>query len=898
MIFERCDEWAVLFLDPEEVIRLVLGPTQRFFASTADRLVGQSLSEIFPQEAVELLRSGLARARTGESPELAVRLEASGAAAIEVTILAGAVRGAPPLDALIVRAPCAMRALADETSLFARAPYGYLLLDALRDPAGRVTDFRILAMNEQAARIFEVDRQSAVGKTLTSALGNFEPAWRERLATAATEGSSLEWVAQSEALGGRWFSLAVAAGASGALLFHMQDITRTIEAEERLRESLERLDHVLAATPTILALLGVDPQTQRLYPKWVSPSIEHVLGYQPEEVLNEHDWWLVHLNPEDRDRVVAESSEILAKGEHWAEYRVRTKWGRDVWVREHARVVRVHDEQPVEVVVTWTDVTRRVLAEQLEKEHLATLAAERQIAMEAIQAETLEELSAVVARTCVETLGAKFAWLGRKEPDGGVSPVGHWPRDVDLLDKITVRWDHASFGLGPTGRCLATGEDAVCHDFRAEAALAPWHSLLEEYKLRSGYAVPLVVRGKVVGHMTVYSDKPGFFISWRSEFLRDIAPWVGAEFGSRLAFDLARQRIAHLEGLRRIDLQILENPRLDAIGQQLMAEIVTSLRVDAAALLEVPVDGRARYLAASGLERGVPQLVVLAGGIRDRILRERKRIVVEDLRHVPYEFAHAQLFTEMGYRWYCGQPILVQDELLGIVEVYHRRVLVPDAEWFALLETLVGQAAIGMELVRHIGALSERSQQLQAAYEATMQGWVRALEMRDKETKGHTQRVTQMTLALARASGIPEREWPHIERGALLHDVGKIGIPDSILHKPGPLTPQEWEIMKTHPTLAMQMLWPIEFLRPALDIPYCHHEKWDGTGYPRGLRGEDIPWPARIFAVVDVYDALNNDRPYRPAWPQEKTLAYLREGSGRHFDPRAVELFFDVIAKQ
>jgi Response regulator containing a CheY-like receiver domain and an HD-GYP domain len=145
--------------------------------------------------------------------------------------------------------------------------------------------------------------------------------------------------------------------------------------------------------------------------------------------------------------------------------------------------------------------------------------------------------------------------------------------------------------------------------------------------------------------------------------------------------------------------------------------------------------------------------------------------------------------------------------------------------------------------------------------------------------------------------GFSEEELVHIHRGALLHDIGKMGIPDAILLKPGPLDEKEWAIMRTHPTLAVELLRPIAFLAPALDIPWCHHEKWDGTGYPRGLRGEEIPLPARIFAVVDVYDALTSDRPYRAAWSQERALAYIREQAGRHFDPRVVEVFEQVITE-
>lgn len=199
------------------------------------------------------------------------------------------------------------------------------------------------------------------------------------------------------------------------------------------------------------------------------------------------------------------------------------------------------------------------------------------------------------------------------------------------------------------------------------------------------------------------------------------------------------------------------------------------------------------------------------------------------------------------------------------------------------------------KLIQERTKLQEANAQLLAAYEATIAGWSRALDLRDHETEGHSRRVTELTEKLAMALGMSGEEIMHLRRGALLHDMGKIGIPDSILHKPDKLTDEEWVIMRKHPQLAYDMLHTVEYLHPALEIPLNHHEKWDGTGYPRGLKGEAIPLSARLFAVVDVWDALTSDRPYRKAWSEEEALNYIREQSGKHFDPQVVELFFKLI---
>jgi len=199
------------------------------------------------------------------------------------------------------------------------------------------------------------------------------------------------------------------------------------------------------------------------------------------------------------------------------------------------------------------------------------------------------------------------------------------------------------------------------------------------------------------------------------------------------------------------------------------------------------------------------------------------------------------------------------------------------------------------KLMKQQADLLQAHHELQDAYEATLKGWVRALDLRCNETGDHSRRVSLLTVELARLMGISEDELMHVRRSALLHDIGKMAVPDSILQKPGPLTEAEWDIMRKHPQFAIEMLKPIEYLRPALVIPLNHHERWDGTGYPRGIKGEEIPLAARIFAVIDVWDALSSDRPYRKAWPYEKIVEYMREQSGTHFDPKVVALFLQMM---
>jgi putative nucleotidyltransferase with HDIG domain len=278
-----------------------------------------------------------------------------------------------------------------------------------------------------------------------------------------------------------------------------------------------------------------------------------------------------------------------------------------------------------------------------------------------------------------------------------------------------------------------------------------------------------------------------------------------------------------------------------------------------------------------------------------QIALERRSVTVPDLREGPHPFVNPHFTAGEDFVAYCGVPLIAKGQVKGVMEVLHRARLTMDAEWLDALGMLAEQAAIAIDNAQLFESLQRTNTELLLAYDITIEGWSRALDLRDKETEGHTRRVAELAEQLAAAMGLSQTELTHIRRGALLHDIGKMAVPDDILLKPGPLTDDEWTIMRKHPEYGYGMLAPITFLRPALDIPYCHHEKWDGTGYPRGLRGEVIPLAARIFAVVDVWDALRSDRPYRKAWNQEKVCAYIKSAAGTHFDPAAVAPFMRLI---
>ena len=237
-------------------------------------------------------------------------------------------------------------------------------------------------------------------------------------------------------------------------------------------------------------------------------------------------------------------------------------------------------------------------------------------------------------------------------------------------------------------------------------------------------------------------------------------------------------------------------------------------------------------------------------------------------------------------------PLKLRNQLIGVIYVDNRaRSGIFHEHDLGLITAFADQAAVAIDNAQLFDSLQASNRELQEAYQATLEGWVQALDMRDKETEGHTQRVTILTKRLARSMGVQGDELVNITRGALLHDIGKMAIPDGILLKPDKLTDAERTLIQKHPVYAYDMLKRIEFLLPAIDIPYCHHEKWDGTGYPRGLKGEAIPFAARIFPVIDVWDASISDRPYRKRIPPGEVRERIKADSGKHFDPQAVEAF-------
>lgn len=787
-------------------------------------------------------------------------------------------------------------ALCDE--VLEALPQALLIISSPANEPATTATLRLLGLNRAARDLYGLsEKETWKNKRFAEVLPDFEKSWLDAVVNALRTGAAESLIGQSPNLGNRYFQIAIHPFGAEKALVCLQDISKEVEQEEQLQATFRRMEHVLESAPIILHVLRYDESRDDFVPVWISPSVEHVLGYTVEEAMAP-DWWLEIMHPADREWVPQRAKEVLAKGQLQLEYRVRTKWGRQVFIQDFSRVTAVRDERPVEVLVTWIDVTRRHVDAQLLDEHFKTLQLLREITLAVAVEPSPEGLARTATRKCVETLGATLAWIGIKKPDGRIEPLGYWPADHPFMEGLQVRWDGSPLSRGPSGRSVATAREHIFPDFTLDPSVAPWREKLDRYELRSGYAAPLIHQREVLGNITLYSEKSGFFTGWKAEILKDLAPLLAAELSARLAHADSLQRLGLLEALRRIDLQIITDPKPEKVVEQVLSEMMKHLLIEAACLLQLEDGDQARPILGYRFGEQLPRSrLPFRSKLYEDVSSKREPIIVEDIAKSYREIPLSDFYLRQGYVWYCGVPLFVTAHFFGILELVSRKPIYPTPSWLATLDTFAGQCSIGLELACSAAKLRESEEQLRIAYDATLEGWTRALEMRDCETAGHTRRVTELTERLARESKMDENEIVQVRRGALLHDIGKMGVPDSILRKLGPLTDEEWQIIRQHPVFARDWLWPIEYLRPAIPIPYCHHEKWDGSGYPQGLRGEEIPWPARIFAVVDVFDALSSDRPYRKAWPREKVFAYIREQEGRHFDPRAVELFFDVIGK-
>ena len=583
----------------------------------------------------------------------------------------------------------------------------------------------------------------------------------------------------------------------------------------------------------------------------VSAASLRLLGYPPETLIGRS--YLDYVHPEDRERSVQVQAVLRAAPElPTVQTRFQRQDGSVVWLDWTA--VRHPDGLTYAIA---RDITERRAA----TEDQAFLAAIVRASTDAIIGLALD--------------GTVRAWNAGAERMYGYAPTEMIGRQISEIAPPELQ-----------------AEEEQVLKLAAQGIYTP---AIETIRLtQAGHRLPVQLSiapifdhdGVVVGVSKIAQD-----ISGRREAERQIL---------RLNAQLQRQ-LDKLSSLREIDLAITSSLDLtitlglvlDKVKSQVEADAVTALLLDPHVLT-------LEFAATRGFTTASPQgtAVRLGGSLAGQVALTRQPVLLNDLREVQLAADWRSLLEREDLHAYAAVPLVAKGKVLGVLEVLRHQAFDPSSDWLETLQTMAGQAAIAVDNAQLFLDLERGNFELGLAYQETIEGWARALDLRDKETEGHSRRVTELTVRLCRQLGVSAAELVHVQRGALLHDIGKMGIADAILLKPGPLTPDEWTEMRRHPQYAVDLLAPIQFLRPALDIPQNHHEKWDGSGYPRGLQGKAIPLTARAFAVVDVYDALMNDRPYRRAWPRDRVLAHLQAETGSHFDPEVVQAFLAMLGEE
>lgn len=501
---------------------------------------------------------------------------------------------------------------------------------------------------------------------------------------------------------------------------------------------------------------------------------------------------------------------------------------------------------------------------------------------------TRKEMPAKVLEKLMDLFHAKGAMILSHSPSNQDLEIEECSGIEDLLKGTTISLDDYPWLLDRSEQIISTAQPHL--DERISEQLPFAHGA------QAIAGVPISGRDDIIGVIWVLRDQP--LNKMEMDLLTEVGKITGISFQQAEQYEQTQRRLHRLSALHAIDQAITGTFDLNVTLNVILDQVVTQLEVDAA---DIFLYKQKTHVLEFGEGRGFNHTDSSHQQVRERVgllwqvARERALVNIPNLPQRTQTFVRRSLIEEEGFVTYFGIPLIAKGEIKGVLEVFHRNALEIDKEWISFFKTLANQAAIAIDNAALFEDLRKSNMKLDLAYHSTLEGWVHALDLRDEESQGHTKRVTQRTLRLAKAMGINGEDLVHIRRGALLHDIGKLAISDDILNKNGSLTEEEWEQIKKHPLYAQEMLSEIEFLHPALDIPYCHHEKWDGSGYPRGLKGERIPLAARIFAVIDVWDSLTNDRPYRDAWSEEEAIQYILEHTGTHFDPNVVETWMEVF---
>lgn len=779
------------------------------------------------------------------------------------------------------------------------------IFETARDAIFVMEQDRFIDCNQTAMKLFRADYKQLVGRTPYEEFSPpLQPDGRESKEKAlekinhayAGEPQFFEW--QHKTLDGNVFDTEVSLNrfeinGKPYLLAIVRDITERKMAENALKENEEKFRLIAENVGDVIMTLSMSMNIT-----YASPSIQKLTGYTSAEGIGQSVYKFMPPESVNKiQKIIAEEMLLEQKGApldriRSLELQIYHKTGSLIWIELTSSFLRDSKNRPIGILTIFHDISERKQREEETARKLNELELLLKISTSLRKAHTENEIFPIFLDEVLELLNC----------DTGAIVL--YQEGLDALKIACARgWikEIPSVTLKPTkgivGRVFTSGETYVCRDFKKDpyvcSDIAP---IVPEGQ--GGLVVPIRSADETMGVFFAFAPSAREFTNEEIKLVSSLSEMLGIAIHRVRLYQDARKQIERLQTMQTIDRAILSSMDRNVMFNIFLKEIITQFNVSAVGVLLLDQTGLTLlYEADYGFKTDIYKKtrLKLGEGFAGKAGLERKRYYIEDIRESK-DVTPPRIMLEEGFVSYVVQPFTAKGQLIGVLEIFNKEPIEQDAEWFNYLETISQQVAIAVDNIKLFENLQKTKTELLLAYESTIEGWSYAMDLRDRETEGHSQRVTEITLRLAQELGMKEQDLIQVKRGALLHDIGKLGVPDAILFKPDKLSDEEWAIMRKHPVYASEMLIRIDYLKPAIDIPYCHHERWDGSGYPRGLKGEEIPLSARIFAIADTYDALSSDRPYRSAWQREKIIEYIKEQRGKSFDPKVVDAFLKIYA--
>lgn len=670
----------------------------------------------------------------------------------------------------------------------------------------------------------------------------------------------------------------------GEFMIMCSDITEIKQTHEKLQESESFLESILDNIPSLITVKKAQDLT---YFKVNKPA-EDYFDKSNQEIIGKHN----------SDFFQKEEAEINSAQDRLAlsENTIVDVTNESIMIKNrqkrilHEKKIPMFDEKgiPRFVLGIAEDITEQINLQKEADAHMARLEAISQLSTSLQIIQTLDELYPMVLETLLKIVESSTGciWIYKNDKDILLPIYPHG----NIEENSVLFGEPLKAGMGIPGMVYVSHKPYISRDYDSDPHFSENKRGLLKKKV-GGVTLPLRTTNSIIGVISIIVDSKREITDDDVKLLTTLSEIAGNAIQNISLRDQTEQRLMRITALSEIDKTITSSFDIQVSLEILVSNVINQLKADASAvLLFNPHSQLLEYSNGQGFQTSVAEKLYLRLGesFAGKVASTRELLAINDLNESDNPLFH-EVQQKEGFSAYFGVPLVAKGQLKGVLEAFMRTPFEPDNDWINFLLSLAEQASIAIDNMQMFDNMQRSNTELSLAYNATIEGWSRALDLRDKETEGHTLRVTELTEHLARAFRLPDNEIKYIRWGALLHDIGKLGVPDGILLKPGPLSDEEWEVMRMHPRYAFEMLSPISYLNQAIDIPYCHHEKWDGTGYPRGLSKEQIPLAARIFAVVDIWDALRSDRPYRKAWPEEKVIDHLRSLADSHLDPKVVE---------